>query len=124
MQFGHDWPAFVPTNGIQASYIELDCETGIIRPLQHWAVDDFGRIINPRLVAEQVRGGIAQGIGEALLEELKYDKEGQLLSGSPVDYLLPKSDNIPDIWVDHVETPWPYSELGTKGAGEAGAGAC
>ncbi len=120
MHFGHDWPPYVPTNGIQASYVEVEPLTGRVRPLKHWAVDDFGTIINPMLVAEQVRGGVAQGIGEALLEEIRYDENGQLTNGSFVDYLLPKATDIPDIHIDHVETPWPHSRLGAKGAGEAG----
>jgi carbon-monoxide dehydrogenase large subunit len=119
-QFGHDWPPYVPTNGIQASHVEVDVKTGHVRLLGHWAVDDFGTIINPMLVAEQVRGGIVQGIGEALFEEIIYDDRGQLTNGSFVDYLLPKASEMPDIIVDHVETPWPRSELGAKGAGEAG----
>ena len=120
LQFGHDWPATVPTNGIQASYLEVDVETGFVKLLKHWAVDDFGTIINPLLVGEQVRGGIAQGIGEALLEELVYSEDGQLTNASFVDYLLPEASDLPDIVIGHVETPWPGSELGAKGAGEAG----
>jgi carbon-monoxide dehydrogenase large subunit len=120
MHFGHDWPPYVPTNGIQASYVEVDTNTGHVRLLGHWAVDDFGTIINPMLAAEQVRGGIVQGIGEALFEEIVYDGRGQLTNGSFVDYLLPKATEMPGIFVDHVETPWPRSELGAKGAGEAG----
>lgn len=120
MQFGHDWPPYALTNGIQASHLEIDTLTGRIRLLGHWAVDDFGTVINPMLVSEQVRGGIVQGIGEVLFEEIIYSDTGQLLNGSFVDYLLPKSSEMPDIAVDHVETPWSKSLLGAKGAGEAG----
>jgi carbon-monoxide dehydrogenase large subunit len=120
MHLGHDWPALVPTNGIHASHVEVDIGTGIVRLLRHWVVDDFGVVINPRLVAEQVRGGIAQGIGQALYEELIYSEDGQLTNASFADYLLPKASDLPDIVVGHVETPWPRTELGAKGAGEAG----
>ncbi|MSO76482.1 MAG: xanthine dehydrogenase family protein molybdopterin-binding subunit [Alphaproteobacteria bacterium] len=120
MHFGHDWPTLVPTNGIQASYLEVDARTGMVRLLHHWAVDDFGTLINPLLAAEQVRGGIAQGIGQALYEELLYSEDGQLTNATLADYLLPKASDLPDITVGHVETPWPHSELGAKGAGEAG----
>jgi carbon-monoxide dehydrogenase large subunit len=117
---GHDWPALVPTNGVQASLVEVDVRTGAIRLLRHWAVDDFGTIVNPLLVAEQVRGGIAQGIGQALFEELVYDSDGQVQNASLADYLVPLASDLPDMVIDHVETPWPHSVLGAKGAGEAG----
>lgn len=117
---GHDWPALVPTNGVQASLVEVDVRTGAVRLLRHWAVDDFGTIVNPLLVAEQVRGGIAQGIGQALFEELVYDAEGQVQNASLADYLVPVASDLPDMMIDHVETPWPHSVLGAKGAGEAG----
>jgi carbon-monoxide dehydrogenase large subunit len=111
---------FVFTNGFQASHLELDVETGFVRLLEHWAVEDCGRIINPMLVDEQMRGGIAQGIGAALFEECLYDEDGQLVNGSLIDYLTPSSATMPDIRVAHVETPTATSTLGAKGAGEAG----
>jgi carbon-monoxide dehydrogenase large subunit len=111
---------FVFTNGFQASHLELDVETGFVRLLEHWAVEDCGRIINPMLVDEQMRGGIAQGIGAALYEECLYDEDGQLVNGSLVDYLTPSSATLPDIRIAHVETPTRTSTLGAKGAGEAG----
>lgn len=117
---GHDWPALVPTNGVQASLVEVDVRTGAVRLLRHWAVDDFGTIVNPLLVGEQVRGGIAQGIGQALFEELLYDADGQMQNASLADYLVPLASDLPDMVIDHVETPWPHSVLGAKGAGEAG----
>lgn len=120
MHLGHDWPALVPTNGIQACLAEVDLRTGFVKLLQHWAVDDFGVIVNPLLVSEQVRGGIAQGIGQALYEELVYSPEGQLTNGSFADYFIPAAADLPDIVVEHVETPWPHTALGAKGAGEAG----
>jgi carbon-monoxide dehydrogenase large subunit len=112
--------AFVFTNGHQASHVEVDPETGFVRLLDHWCVEDCGRIISPLLVDEQIRGGVAQGIGAALWEECIYDSRGQLLNGTMADYLVPMAGEMPDIHVAHVETPTASSELGAKGAGEAG----
>ncbi|MBO0764389.1 MAG: xanthine dehydrogenase family protein [Hyphomicrobiaceae bacterium] len=111
---------FAFTNGIQASYLELDVETGLVKLLKHWCVEDCGRVINPLLVDEQVRGGIVQGIGAALYEECPYSSDGQVLVGSMADYLVPMAAEMPDIEVGHVETPTRESLLGAKGAGEAG----
>jgi carbon-monoxide dehydrogenase large subunit len=111
---------FAFTNGIQASLVEVDVETGFIKLLRHWAVEDCGTIINPQLVDEQVRGGIVQGLGPALFEHCIYDAQGQLLNGNMADYLVPMSAEMPDIEVGHVSTPTAESELGAKGAGEAG----
>ncbi len=111
---------FAFTNGIQLSHVEVDVETGFVRLLKHWVVEDCGRIINPRLVDEQLRGAIVQGIGAALWEHCVYDDQGQLLTGTLMDYLVPMAPEIPDIVVGHVETPTAYSEGGFKGAGEAG----
>jgi aerobic carbon-monoxide dehydrogenase large subunit len=111
---------FAFTNGIQASYLEVDPDTGLVKLLKHWCVEDCGRIINPLLVDEQVRGGVVQGIGAALYEECPYSPEGQLLVGSMADYLVPMAAEMPDIEVGHVETPTRESLLGAKGAGEAG----
>jgi carbon-monoxide dehydrogenase large subunit len=111
---------FAFTNGIQASHVEVDIESGFVRLLDHWVVEDCGRIINPLLVDEQVRGGVVQGIGAALFEECLYSEQGQLLNGTLADYLVPMAGEMPDIHVDHVSTPTLHSELGAKGAGEAG----
>jgi carbon-monoxide dehydrogenase large subunit len=107
-------------NGVQASYVEVDCETGFIKLLGQWAVDDCGRVINPLLVDEQVRGGIVQGIGAVLFEECIYSEDGNLLNGTMADYLVPMSDEMPDIHVAHVETPESSTRLGAKGIGEGG----
>jgi carbon-monoxide dehydrogenase large subunit len=107
-------------NGVQASHVEIDCDTGIIKVLAQWAVDDCGRVINPLLVDEQVRGGIAQGIGAVLYEECIYSDDANLLNGTMADYLIPMSDGVPDIVVSHVETPEASTRLGAKGIGEAG----
>jgi carbon-monoxide dehydrogenase large subunit len=111
---------FTFTNGIQASYVEVDIETGFVKLLKHWCIEDCGTVINPMLVDEQIRGGIVQGIGGALFEECLYSEDGQLLNGSMADYLVPMAGEMPDIVVGHVETPTRTSELGAKGAGEAG----
>lgn len=111
---------FAFTNGIQASYVEVDVETGFVKLLKHWCVEDCGRIINPMLVDEQIRGGIVQGIGGALYEECLYDSDGQLLNANMADYLVPMAPEMPDMVISHVETPTKESVLGAKGAGEAG----
>ena len=111
---------FAFTNGVQASYLEVDTDTGVVTLLKHWCVEDCGRVINPQLVDEQIRGGIVQGLGGALYEEIHYDEDGQLLNGSMADYLVPMAAEMPDMVVGHVETPTEESELGAKGAGEAG----
>ena len=111
---------FTFTNGIQASYVEVDTETGFVKLLKHWCVEDCGTIINPMLVDEQIRGGIVQGIGGAMFEECMYSEDGQLLNGSMADYLVPMAGEMPDMVIGHVQTPTKTSELGAKGAGEAG----
>jgi carbon-monoxide dehydrogenase large subunit len=107
-------------NGVQASYVDVDCDTGFIRILGQWAVDDCGRVINPLLVDEQVRGGIVQGIGAVLFEECVYSEDANLLNGTMADYLVPMANEMPDIVVAHVETPETSTKLGAKGIGEAG----
>ena len=111
---------FTFTNGIQASYVEVDTDTGFVKLLKHWCVEDCGTIINPMLVDEQIRGGIVQGIGAALYEECLYGPEGQLLNGNMADYLVPMAGEMPDIVCAHLETPTKQSQLGAKGVGEAG----
>jgi aerobic carbon-monoxide dehydrogenase large subunit len=113
------WP-FAFTNGLQASYLEVDIATGEVRLLKHWCVEDCGTVINPQLVDEQIRGGIVQGIGGVLFEHCLYDENGQLLNGNMMDYLVPMAAEMPDIEIGHVVTPTADSELGAKGAGEAG----
>jgi carbon-monoxide dehydrogenase large subunit len=111
---------FTFTNGIQASLVEVDPDTGFVKLLKHWCVEDSGTVINPMLVDEQIRGGVVQGIGAALFEECIYGPDGQLLNGNMADYLVPMSGEMPDIVCAHVETPTKQSELGAKGVGEAG----
>ena len=113
------WP-FAFTNGVQTSYVEVDIRTGEVKLLKHWCVEDCGTMINPQLVDEQIRGGIVQGIGGVLYENCLYDADGQMLNATLMDYLVPMAGEMPDIEVGHVVTPTANSELGTKGAGEAG----
>ena len=114
-------PPYYVSNGIQASHLEVDIGTGAITLLGHWCVEDCGRVVNPMLVEEQMRGGVVQGLGTALLEDCVYDRDGQLLTATMLDYLVPMAAEMPDIEVAHVETPQTGTALGVKGAGEAGA---
>ncbi|MEA2862838.1 MAG: aerobic carbon-monoxide dehydrogenase large subunit [Bradyrhizobium sp.] len=111
---------FAFTNGVQASWLEVDTDTGFVKLLRHWVVEDCGTIINPQLVDEQIRGGVVQGLGAALFEKCIYDERGQLTNANMADYLVPMSCEMPDIDVGHVVSPTSESELGAKGAGEAG----
>jgi carbon-monoxide dehydrogenase large subunit len=115
-----------PTNftfpaGCHICEVEVDPETGVVDIVAFTAVDDFGTVVNPMIVAGQVHGGIAQGIGQALLERAIYDTDGQLMTGSFMDYCLPRADNLPMFKVDTTMTRCPGNPLGIKGCGEAGA---
>ncbi len=108
--------------GAYACEVEVDPETGKVDLCSFAAADDFGNIINPMIVDGQVHGGIAQGVGQALLEKAVYDDSGQLLSGSYMDYAMPRADDMPTMVVDHsCQTPCTHNPLGVKGCGEAGA---
>jgi carbon-monoxide dehydrogenase large subunit len=114
---------YIFTNGIHGAYVEVDMDTGFVKLLKHWVVEDCGRVINPQLADEQVRGGCVQGLGGALYEHCIYDEAGQLQNGTLADYLVPMASEMPDIDVAHVQTPTSVSELGAKGVGESGTGA-
>jgi CO/xanthine dehydrogenase Mo-binding subunit len=101
--------------------IEVDIQTGAIKLLDYIVAHDAGRLINPLLVDGQIHGGVAQGIGAALYEEIAYDENGQLLTGSFINYLLPGSMEVPRIKIVHLESPSPLNPLGVKGLGEGGA---
>jgi len=109
-------------NGCHAAAVEVDPETGAVDVIGYWVVDDFGTIINPLLADGQVMGGIAQGIGQAISEEIIYDVvTGQLMTGSLMDYGLPRSDEVPNMAIEYYEgAPTKKNPLGVKGAGEAG----
>ena len=108
--------------GAYACEVEVDPETGKVDVCSFAAADDFGNVINPMIVDGQVHGGIAQGVGQALREHAFYDSDGQLLSGSYMDYAMPRADDLPSFVVDHsCQTPCTHNPLGVKGCGEAGA---
>ncbi|MGB1343690.1 MAG: xanthine dehydrogenase family protein molybdopterin-binding subunit [Pseudomonadales bacterium] len=134
----HDWPSdnlepglaekafYDPLNftypaGTHICEVEIDPDTGVTEIVQFVAVDDFGTIINPMIVEGQVHGGLAQGIGQALLEQAVYDESGQLVTGSYMDYCMPRADNFPDFKVGMTCTPCTHNPVGAKGCGEAGA---
>src|SRR5215204_1717691 len=106
--------------GTHIAVVEVDRETGDIKFLRYVAVDDCGRVINPMLVDGQVHGGIVQSIGQAMYEEVVYDEQGQLLTGTLMDYAVPRAKHIPHFELDRTETPSPVNPLGVKGIGEAG----
>jgi len=106
--------------GTHIAVVEVDRETGDIDFLRYIAVDDCGRVINPMLVDGQVHGGIVQSIGQAMYEEVVYDEQGQLITGTLMDYAVPRASHIPDFELDRTETPSPVNPLGVKGVGEAG----
>jgi aerobic carbon-monoxide dehydrogenase large subunit len=109
-------------SGVHAAYVEVDPETGGVEILDYVAVDDAGTIINPLLAAGQIHGGVVQGIGQALYEEVCYDGDtGQLLTGSLLDYAVPHADSLPNIRSQFQETPSPTNPLGVKGIGESGS---
>jgi aerobic carbon-monoxide dehydrogenase large subunit len=122
----HFWepPNFTFPFGSHIVVSEVDRETGTIEIRRYIAVDDCGRIINPLLVAGQVHGGVAQGLGQALWEQAVYDDSGQLITGELTDYALPKAHFMPWIESSHTETPSPVNPLGVKGVGEAGTIGC
>ncbi len=107
--------------GVHICELEIDPQTGVVTIDRWTAVDDFGKLINPMIVEGQVHGGIAQGVGQALLEGAHYDSYGQLLTASYMDYCMPRADDLPSFKVETVETPCPSNPLGLKGCGEAGA---
>ncbi|MDP6536339.1 MAG: xanthine dehydrogenase family protein molybdopterin-binding subunit [Gammaproteobacteria bacterium] len=107
--------------GTHICEVEVDPETGVVDIVKYSAVDDFGKLVNPMIVAGQVHGGIAHGVGQALLEGCRYDSEGQLITASFMDYAMPRADNLPSFDVDYAPTNPPHNPLGVKGCGEAGA---
>jgi carbon-monoxide dehydrogenase large subunit len=111
---------FVFPFGTHVAVVEIDRETGDVRLKRYIAVDDCGRVINPLIVDGQVHGGVVQGVGQALWEHAEYDASGQLVTGSMMDYAVPRSDYVPAIETARTETPSPVNPLGAKGIGEAG----
>ena len=114
-------PSGATANGVHAMIVEVDPETFDLKILKYVVVHDCGTVINPMILAGQIHGGVAQGIGNAFYEKLAFDDQGQLLNASLADYLLPTALEVPRMEVGHTTTPSPLNPLGIKGAGEAGA---
>jgi carbon-monoxide dehydrogenase large subunit len=118
----YDPSNFTYPAGAYACEVEVDPETGKVEVLSFAAADDFGNVVNPMIVEGQVHGGLAQGIGQAMIENCAYDEDGQLISASYMDYAMPRADDLPMFQVDHsCQTPCTHNPLGVKGCGEAGA---
>ncbi len=115
-----DGPPFSYPNGCHIAEVEVDPETGVVEVVKYSMVNDFGVVVNPMLVAGQAHGGVAQGIGQALMENVVYDDDGQPLAGSFMDYALPRAVDMPDMTIAHLPTPAKTNPLGVKGCGEAG----
>jgi carbon-monoxide dehydrogenase large subunit len=114
-----DTPSAFP-NGCHVAEVEVDPETGVIRIVRYSAVNDFGVVINPMIVGGQLHGGVAQGIGQALMEEVSYDENGQPITGSFMDYAMPRAEDVPSMKIGDHPSPAKTNPLGTKGCGEAG----
>jgi len=116
----YDPANFTYPNSAHIAMVEVDKDTGETKILKYIAVDDVGNVINPMIVEAQISGGIAQGVGQALWENTVYDADGQLLSGTLLDYAVPRADGFPDFKIDRTITPSPHNPLGVKGVGEMG----
>jgi carbon-monoxide dehydrogenase large subunit len=117
----HHVPTVTYASAVHVARVEVDVETGGVKLLRYVVAHDCGKVINPIIVEGQVHGGVAQGIGGALFEDMAYDEQGQLLAGSLMDYAVPKADDLPLIETVHLEFPSPRNPLGVKGLGEGGA---
>lgn len=113
-------PQATYSNGSHVAEVEVDPETGLVRVLRYVVAHDCGRVINPLLVNGQIQGGVAHGIGNALLEKMRYDSDANPLTVTLADYLLPDAGNVPEVEIVHMESPSPLNPLGVKGAGEGG----
>ena len=114
-------PDIAYSSGAHVVLVEVDREAARVHLLGYWVSHDSGRLINPTIVEGQIHGGVALGIGSALFEEIQYDAAGQPLGASFMDYALPRSDDVPPVAIDHLETPSPLNPLGVKGVGESGS---
>jgi len=117
----HHVPTVTYASAVHVAQVEVDPSTGGVKLLRYVVAHDCGRVINPTIVEGQVHGGVAQGVGGALFEEMVYDETGQLVTGSLMDYAVPKADDLPLIETVHLEFPSPRNPLGVKGLGEGGA---
>jgi carbon-monoxide dehydrogenase large subunit len=117
----HHQPTVTYTSAVHVAHVEVDPGTGVVRLLRYVVAHDCGALINPLIVEGQIHGGVAQGVGGGLLEEMVYDDQGQLLTGTFMDYLIPTAMELPPIETVHLEYPSPRNPLGVKGIGEGGA---
>jgi carbon-monoxide dehydrogenase large subunit len=115
-----DPPGPTFSGAVHVAVVEVDRETGRVAVTRYALVEDCGTVINPMIVEGQIHGAVAQGIGEALLERIVYDDDGQLLTGTLMDYALPRADDTPRFEIEHLETPSPLMPGGVKGMGEGG----
>ena len=115
-----DNPPFSFPNGCHVSEVEIDRDTGTIEVVRYFMVNDFGTVINPMLVAGQAHGGVVQGIGQILMEHARYDEQGQPITGSFMDYALPRATDAPGFSIENHSVPCKTNRLGVKGCGEAG----
>jgi len=120
VQHDHVTPPSAFPNGCHVAEVEIDPETGVVGVARYAMVNDFGVLINPMLVAGQAHGGVVQGIGQALMERVVYDEDGQILTGSFMDYALPHADGLPEFVFHSHPVPARTNGLGVKGCGEAG----
>lgn len=118
IEFANERPSY--PNGCHICEVEIDPETGQVEVVSYVSVEDVGRVLNPALVEGQIHGGVAQGVGQALLEEVRY-QDGQLITGSFMDYAMPRASDLPSVVSENLEVPTPTNVLGVKGVGEAGA---
>jgi len=117
----HHVPTVTFASAVHVAVVDVDPETGRVKLMRYVVAHDCGRVINPVIVDGQVHGGVAQGVGGALFEDMAYDAEGQLLAGSLMDYAVPVASDLPAIETVHLEFPSPRNPLGMKGLGEGGA---
>jgi carbon-monoxide dehydrogenase large subunit len=117
----HHVPTVTYASAVHVAQVEVDPGTGYVRLRRYVVAHDCGKVVNPLIVEGQVHGGVAQGVGGALFEEMAYDREGQLLTASLLDYLVPTAMELPAIETIHLECPSPRNPLGAKGMGEGGA---
>jgi aerobic carbon-monoxide dehydrogenase large subunit len=113
-------PDIAYSSGAHVALVEVDPDTCAVRVRGYWVSHDSGRLINPSIVEGQIHGAVALGLGSALFEEIRHDAAGQRLGASFMDYALPRSDDVPLLEIDHLETPSPLNPLGLKGVGESG----
>jgi carbon-monoxide dehydrogenase large subunit len=116
----YDPPGPTFSGAVHVASVEIDAETGRVRVCRYVVVEDCGPVVNPTIVEGQIDGAVAQGLGEALLESIVHDPDGQILTATLMDYAMPRADDVPAVVIGHVETPSPLTPGGMKGMGEGG----